>query len=92
MPVITMGGLEWGGARSLGPLVAERLGADYVDKLILTDIARHLGATVEALHEREARAPTRGDRFLRRLARIMERTAKGSVGFDVIFSLLQAVG
>ncbi len=80
MPVITMGGLEWGGARSLGPLVAEKLGADYVDKLILTDIARHVGATVNALHERESRPPTRGDRFSRVLLRIMERMGEGGTG------------
>ena len=41
-----MGGLAGAGARALGPLVAERLGADYVDRLILTSVARHVGATV----------------------------------------------
>ena len=54
MAIITMGGLSGGGARALGPLVAEKISADYVDRLILADIARHVGATVEALHQREA--------------------------------------
>ncbi len=52
MAVVTMGGLTGGGGRLLGALVAQRLGADYVDRLILTDTARHVGATVEALHQR----------------------------------------
>ena len=82
MTVITMGGLEWGGARSLGPLVAEKLEADYVDKLILTDVAKHVGATVNSLHERESRPPRRRDRFSRLLLRIMERMAEGSMGAD----------
>ena len=62
MTAITFGGLAGAGARSLGPLVAQRLEADYVDRLILTDVARHVGATVEALHQREERPPTTGER------------------------------
>ena len=54
MSVVAMSGLTGGGARVLGPLVAERLDADYVDRLILINAARHVGATVEALAEREA--------------------------------------
>ena len=42
MPVITMAGLAGGGARALGPAVAEKLGLDYVDRLILTDVATRL--------------------------------------------------
>lgn len=82
MPVITMGGLAGGGARALGPAVAEKLGADYVDRLILTDIARHVGATVEALHQREEHPPTRGERFSRMLQRILERSAVTGAGGD----------
>ena len=85
MAVIAMGGLSGGGARALGPMVAERLGADYVDRLILTNLARHLGATVEALHQREERPPTRGERFSRILQRILERSALTSAGGDPYF-------
>jgi cytidylate kinase len=85
MAVITMGGLSGGGARGLGPLVAEKLGADYVDRLILADVARHVGATVEALHQREERPPTRGERFTRILQRILERSAVTGAGGDPYF-------
>ena len=85
MAVITMGGLSGGGGRKLGPLVAERLGADYVDRLILTNVARHVGATVEALHQREERPATRGERFSRILQRILERSAMTGAGGDPYF-------
>ena len=85
MSVITVGGLAGGGGRSLGPVVAEALGMDYVDRLILTDVARHVGATVEALHQREERPPTRGERFARVLQRILERSAVTGAGGDPYF-------
>ena len=86
MAVITMGGLTGGGGRILGQLVAQKLGADYVDRLMLTNAARHLGATVEALHQREERPPTRGERFSRILQRILERSAMTGAGGDPYFS------
>ena len=85
MAVITMGGLAGGGARSLGPMVAQKLGADYVDRLILPNVARQVGATVEALHQREERPPTRGERFSRILQRILEQSAVTGAGGDPYF-------
>ena len=66
-------------------MVAERLGADYVDRLILARTARHVGATVEALHQREERPPTRGERFSAVLQRILERSAMSGAGGDPYF-------
>ena len=85
MAVITMGGLTGGGGRLLGPMVAQRLGADYVDRLILTNAARDLGATVEALHQREQRPPTMGERLGGVLQRILERSALTGAGGDPYF-------
>ena len=85
MSVIALGGLTGGGGRLLGPTLSERLGADYVDRLILTDAARHIGATVEALHQREQRPPSRGERFSALLQRILERSAVTDVGGDPYF-------
>lgn len=85
MAVITMGGLAGGGARSLGPIVAEKIGSDYVDRLILANVSRHVGATVEALHQREERQPTRGERYSRILQRILERSAVTGAGGDPYF-------
>ena len=85
MAVVTMGGLTGGGGRLLGPAVAERLGADYVDRLILTDAARRVGATVQALQQREERPPTRAERFTAVLQRILESSAVTGAGGDPYF-------
>lgn len=85
MTVITFGSLAGAGARTLGPKVAQRLQADYVDRFILTNVARQVGATVEALHQREERPPTRGERFSRLLQRILERSAVTGAGGDPYF-------
>ena len=85
MTVVTLAGLAGAGPRSLGPMVAQRLEADYVDRLILTNVARQVGATVEALHEREERPPTKGERFSRLLQRILERSAVSGAGGDPYF-------
>ncbi len=80
MATITIGSLEGGGGVEVGHLVAERLGYDYVDRLILAEAARHAGATVEALYQREERPPTMGERFSRVLQRILERSAMAGTG------------
>jgi cytidylate kinase len=85
MPVIAIGSLEGGGGVDLGHAVAQKLGADYVDRLILSEAARHAGATVEALHQREERPPTRGERFARFLQRVLERSAMSGAGTDFYF-------
>lgn len=85
MAVVTLGGPTGGGGRLLGPTVAQRLGADYVDRLILTDAARQIGATVEALHQRDERPPTRAERFSGMLQRTLERSSIASAGGDPYF-------
>jgi cytidylate kinase len=85
MAVITLSGLAGGGSRALGPIVAHKTGADYLDRLILASVARDVGATVEALHQREQRPPTRGERFSRVLQRILERSAVTGAGGDPYF-------
>ena len=85
MPIVSLSGLTGGGARKLGPEIAERLGADYVDRLILTRAAREIGATVEALHDREERIVTRGERFLRIVQKVLERSAVTSASGDPYF-------
>ncbi len=85
MSVIATGGLSGGGGRFLGPELARRLDADYVDRLILSNVAKELQATVEALDQREQRPPTPAERFGRILQRIMERTAYTGGGPDPYF-------
>ena len=55
MAVIATGGLSGGGGRFLGPELSRRIDADYVDRLILSNVSRELQATVEALDQREQR-------------------------------------
>ncbi|MBM3944945.1 MAG: cytidylate kinase-like family protein, partial [SAR202 cluster bacterium] len=85
MAIVTIGGLTGSGGRQLGQLVAEKLGADYVDRLILTSAAKQAGATVEALHQREQRPPTAGEWFSRFLQRVLERSAMSGAGADPYF-------
>ena len=85
MSIVTLSGLTGGGARRLGPGIAQRLGADYVDRLILTNAARRAGATVAALHEREERPPTRRERFTGMLQRVLERGAVTGAAGDPYF-------
>ena len=81
MYAITLGGMSGGGARDIGPLVAQKLEADYVDRIFLSNIAKEVGATVEALHQREEKVPTRTERWTQVLQRLLERSAvTGSAG------------
>ncbi len=75
MTVVALGGQTGGGARLLGPAIAQALGANYVDRLILQAAAQHLGTNVSALHQKEERLPTKGERFGRFLRTAMERSA-----------------
>ena len=85
MAVIVTGGLSGGGGRFLGPELSRRIDADYVDRLILSNVARELQATVEALDQREQRPATRSERFSRIIQHIMERTAYTGGGPDPYF-------
>lgn len=85
MAVIVTGGLSGGGGRFLGPELSRRIDADYVDRLILSNVARELQATVEALDQREQRPATRSERFSRIIQRVMERTAYTGGGPDPYF-------
>ena len=85
MSAVILDGPTGGGGRVIGPLIAKDLSYDYVDRLVLTEAARHIGATVEALHEREEKAPSRADKFSSLLQRILERSASGNLGTDPYF-------
>ena len=82
MAVIALGSRTGGGARLIGPMIAQKLGADYVDRIVLQQAARRLGTTVGALHEKEERPPLKGGRFARFLQRVLERSANAGGGLD----------
>ena len=85
MSVITLCGLAGAGARVLGPIITERLNADYLDRIFLSNVAKDLGTTVSALHSREERAPTRSQRWFGVVQRILERSAVSGTGGDPYF-------
>ena len=85
MYAITLGGMSGGGARDIGPLVAQKLEADYVDRIFLSNIAKEVGATVEALHQREEKVPTRTERWTQVLQRLLERWGVSGSAGDAYF-------
>ena len=85
MSIITVSGLTGSGPRTLGPVLAAKIGADYIDRLILANVAKDVGATVDALHQREQRVVTLGERISRTFQRILERSATSGAGGDPYF-------
>ena len=81
MYTVTLGGMSGGGARDIGPIVAQKLKADYVDRIFLSNIAKDVGATVEALHQIEEKLPSRAEKWIHVVQRLLERSAvTGSAG------------
>lgn len=80
MPVITIEGRVGAGGPAVGRLVASTLGLDFVDRLLLAEIGRRVGATVEAMQDSERRVPSRGDRFISFIQRTLERTGSAGAG------------
>ena len=85
MPIVTIGGLAGGGGRILGPLVAKRLQADYVDRLILTRAAEKIGIPVEVLQNREESPESQSARLIQILQRVLETPSLISLSSDPYF-------
>ncbi|MSP79086.1 MAG: cytidylate kinase-like family protein [Dehalococcoidia bacterium] len=85
MPIITINGLQGSGALEIGPLVAQLSGMDYVDRLLLAEAGRRVGASVAALTEKEQRLPTVGERIARLFQRAMARSALTGTAGDPFF-------
>ncbi|MDP3063952.1 MAG: cytidylate kinase-like family protein [Chloroflexota bacterium] len=94
MPAITMNSALGCGAVEVGTAVARMLEMDYVDRLVLAEAAKRIGATVEAVAEKEQRVTSVRDRVARFLQRMLERSALSSAsgepylgtGYDVLLS------
>ena len=85
MTLITINGQVGTGGLEIGADVARRLHLDYVDRLILAEAAKRLGATVEVLAEREERLLSRNQRIARFLQTLMERSAVSDAAGDPYF-------
>ncbi len=85
MPIITVEGRVGAGAPDLGRLVARELGIDFVDRLLLAQIAKRVNATMRALVDQERRVPSLVDRLAMRVQRMLERSAVAGMGGDPYF-------
>jgi cytidylate kinase len=74
MSVIALGGLWGGGARLLGPVLANKISADYVDQALLLAMTEELGLSIEELNKREHLAPSLTHRFAIKIRNILERS------------------
>ncbi|MDA1256292.1 MAG: cytidylate kinase-like family protein [Chloroflexi bacterium] len=85
MTVIAIEGRAGSGAVDVGRAVAREMGLDFVDRLLLAEIARRVGATVEAVHDSTLRTPGRGERFVNLVQRMLERSSVAGAGGDPYF-------
>ena len=85
MPIITVEGRVGAGAPDLGRLVARELEIDFVDRLILAQVARGVNATMRALVDQERRVPSLVNRLALRVQRVLERSAVAGMGGDPYF-------
>ena len=85
MAIITIGGLTGSGGRHIGKAVAETLGFDYIDRLILSEAAKQIGSTVQAMQEKEDKYVSMIENISSLAQRILERSAMSGVGGDPHF-------
>ncbi len=85
MPVITMNAPLGSGGVEVGTLVARTLQLDYVDRLVLAESARRIGATVEAVAQKELRVASVRDRIARFVQRMLERSAMSAASAEPYF-------
>ena len=58
---------------------------DFVDRLLLAEIARRVGATVAAVQDSTLRTPGRGERIIGLVQRMLERSSVGGASGDPYF-------
>lgn len=82
MPVVTINGEVGSKGADVGRAVAAALGIDLVDRRILAAAAGRIGATVEALEQKDERPTALGNRVVGFLERMLGRSAVGGVDLD----------
>ena len=85
MPVITINGPIGSGNFEVGQMVAEQLGINYVDRMVLAETARRVGSPVDSLIEKEQRVIRFRERLGRFLQTMLERSAISGVGGEPYF-------
>jgi cytidylate kinase len=85
MPVVAIEGRAGSLAPDLAHLVADQLEIDSIDRLMLAEIARKVGATVQAISETERRPTGVVNRLAALVQRMLERSAVAGTGGDPYF-------
>lgn len=85
MAVVTLNGQIGSGGPEVGLQVAHYLHADYVDRLILAEAAKRIGATVQAVAGKESELTRRRDRLGRFFQNVLERSAMSGAGGEPYF-------
>ena len=85
MTIIAIEGRVGAGAPDVGRIVARELDIDFVDRLILAEIARRVGSTVGALADQERRVPSFVNRLTQSVQRMLQRSAVAGMGGDPYF-------
>ena len=85
MTVITLNGQLGGAAREVGLEVARLLDIDYVDRILLAEAAKRVGAPISALEELEEEDLSLGSRLTRLVQIAFERSAYSGNGGDPFF-------
>ena len=85
MTVITIEGRAGAGSPEIGRAVAQELNLDFVDRMLLSQIARKIGATVGALAEQERRYPSLVNKLADMVQNILQRSAMTGAGGDLYF-------
>lgn len=85
MTIITLGGKSGNGGRNIGPKVSHELHIDYVDRLILSQVARQTGSTLGAIQKREDEPATFKEKISKIINRILQNSASNGIGADPYF-------
>jgi cytidylate kinase len=87
MAIVTIQGQIASGGEDMGPEIARRLGVDYIDRIIMAEAGKRVGATVEALEEKEQSVPSLGARVGHLFQRALEHSAYSGTGGDPFFGI-----
>jgi cytidylate kinase len=85
MAVVTMQGQIGSGGQEVGLRVANLLGYDYIDRLVFAQAARMLGATVQAVANKEHELRTTKDKISSFVHNLLERSAMAGAGSEPYF-------
>ena len=85
MSVITIDGKIGSGAPELGHLLSEKLDIDYVDRLVLSEIAKEMQSTVGALVSHESQVASVSDKLMKRIETILKKSPFVGLGSDPYF-------